>query len=601
MYLSKIWFFLVAAVAAVALTLALVMPRPAERASINDEGRRLAGACTIVRILMRDNARSRVQLADKLSRIGSPSNQPTLRLDSILFDASKGELISTKENQTGRAALNNIIASFEKAGSSPPDFILLLDTRGRVVARSSKNPANGSNDDFGDSLRGYHLVDDALAGYIRDDLWTLSGELFRVAAAPVVTRDRNWAGAIIIGHTINSDFARSLASGLDVSLSFYAAGDSVAASDVAPIHKSVLAKSSSLNELEPGTDCREGKPFTTEISGKTYTALSARLPGEAGQLGGFYTVYLERASSLGFSGTLSALNKSDLSPANFPWIRVGLFFVLLVGVGLFLMVWESDRPLRRLADDAQQLAKGGDKLNENQHRTKFGSIARSVNIALDRLRREAKSAQKDLDDLLGPAPHQGGGSPLPVSGPVPGIEPPPPPPPSQFRFSDNESGMEPAKLPTSPAPPPNLDLPIPPPPEPVASIPQQPPADKRVPPRPVVLPGAPPVVAPIDAQTSSKREGEPEMVESMPTLVSEKSQMIADQDSEARHYREIFEKFLATKRECGESVGNLTYERFVTKLRKNRAALVARHGCKSVRFQVYVKGGKAALKASPVR
>ena len=40
---------------------------------------------------------------------------------------------------------------------------------------------------------------------------------------------------------------------------------------------------------------------------------------------------------------------------------------------------------------------------------------------------------------------------------------------------------------------------------------------------------------------------------------------------------------------------------FANKLRKNRDALMARHGCASVRFHVYIKDGKAALKASPER
>src|SRR5690606_6800133 len=41
MFWSKIWFFLVAVVAAVALTLALLMPRPAERATLKAEQHRL--------------------------------------------------------------------------------------------------------------------------------------------------------------------------------------------------------------------------------------------------------------------------------------------------------------------------------------------------------------------------------------------------------------------------------------------------------------------------------------------------------------------------------------------------------------------------------
>ena len=36
-------------------------------------------------------------------------------------------------------------------------------------------------------------------------------------------------------------------------------------------------------------------------------------------------------------------------------------------------------------------------------------------------------------------------------------------------------------------------------------------------------------------------------------------------------------------------------------LRKNKEQLVAKYNCRTVKFQVYVKDGKAALKATPVK
>lgn len=72
-------------------------------------------------------------------------------------------------------------------------------------------------------------------------------------------------------------------------------------------------------------------------------------------------------------------------------------------------------------------------------------------------------------------------------------------------------------------------------------------------------------------------------------------------DDEAAEWRRVFDDFVRTKRECGEPTEGLGYEKFETTLKKNRDQLVARHGCKRVKFSVYVKEGKAALKASPVR
>jgi hypothetical protein len=70
---------------------------------------------------------------------------------------------------------------------------------------------------------------------------------------------------------------------------------------------------------------------------------------------------------------------------------------------------------------------------------------------------------------------------------------------------------------------------------------------------------------------------------------------------EEQHWRDTFRDFVRTRGECGESAEGLTYERFRQKLESNKATLVAKYGCKTVRFQVYVKEGKAALKATPVR
>ena len=53
-------------------------------------------------------------------------------------------------------------------------------------------------------------------------------------------------------------------------------------------------------------------------------------------------------------------------------------------------------------------------------------------------------------------------------------------------------------------------------------------------------------------------------------------------------------------RRCGEPTEGVTYDKFSGKLRANRQQLISRYACKSVKFQVYVKDGKAALKATPV-
>lgn len=76
---------------------------------------------------------------------------------------------------------------------------------------------------------------------------------------------------------------------------------------------------------------------------------------------------------------------------------------------------------------------------------------------------------------------------------------------------------------------------------------------------------------------------------------------VAGGNDEERHFQEVFRDFVATREKCREPADGLTFEKFKTKLLKNKEQLVAKYQCRTVRFQVYVKDGKAALKATPVK
>ena len=67
------------------------------------------------------------------------------------------------------------------------------------------------------------------------------------------------------------------------------------------------------------------------------------------------------------------------------------------------------------------------------------------------------------------------------------------------------------------------------------------------------------------------------------------------------YFKSVYDQFVEVKKQCGESTSGLTYSKFSEKLVKNRDDLMAKTGCKEVRFTVYVKDGKAALKATPVK
>ena len=86
---------------------------------------------------------------------------------------------------------------------------------------------------------------------------------------------------------------------------------------------------------------------------------------------------------------------------------------------------------------------------------------------------------------------------------------------------------------------------------------------------------------------------------SMPALDSDASDGL--DASDRAHFKEVYERFIDMRRRCGENTNDLAFDRFLTKLTRNRDNLMKKYACRTVRFQVYEKDGKAALKATPVR
>jgi hypothetical protein len=73
------------------------------------------------------------------------------------------------------------------------------------------------------------------------------------------------------------------------------------------------------------------------------------------------------------------------------------------------------------------------------------------------------------------------------------------------------------------------------------------------------------------------------------------------EQEELAEWRKVYEEFLAVKKQCGEPTTGLSFDKFKGTLQRNKEGLIARHGGTRVKFTVYVKDGKASLKASPVK
>lgn len=84
-------------------------------------------------------------------------------------------------------------------------------------------------------------------------------------------------------------------------------------------------------------------------------------------------------------------------------------------------------------------------------------------------------------------------------------------------------------------------------------------------------------------------------------LLAEATREVPRQADDDPEWRTTYEEFVRARQECGESTQGLTYEKFAQTLRKSRDTLMASNTCKRVRFVVYVKAGKATLKATPLQ
>ena len=363
MFWSKIWFFLVALAGAVAVAVALAVPRPGHRAIGDLERARLQTACSVVRILLASDARNRVDLAGAFARSSDIVN--------ALEAASGADRLDEARMRQVRATGDTVMKAI--LGARKPDFAILIDRRGRVVAR-----VRVDDQDFGDVMAGRPLIDDALAGYLRDDVWAHNATLYFVAAAPVV-KHGGYVGAVVLGHQATNELATKLVGTLDVDVGFHLGADGVAGSKTIAFDHSALTRPFAKLGADAAGDCQAFAPINVRAGADEYTAVAARLPGEAAARPAYVSVLIHRPTAPGFFASLWSVTSGDL--AGFPWIALIGGFLVVLGGGIALMLVEADRPTRRLAADAVRLAKGdADRLAGRPAQPERARAGRSVPV-----------------------------------------------------------------------------------------------------------------------------------------------------------------------------------------------------------------------------
>jgi hypothetical protein len=619
MFLSKIWFVLVGLLAGAATTAAFVAPRSADRRIVELEGQRLDRAQYAAEQMLKADAHTWIDYAAKLSR------------DAILTEsldaATKGVGEARLVTETVRGRLKTLAPELGGIGL---DGIGAIDARGRVVARVGER-----ENEAGESVAGIEVLADALRGYLSDDVWGSGGKLQRVAAVPVLskTRDRI-VGAIYVAADGGKRLAEMWKKNLGVEIAILLRGQV----RTSTVPESFLSGLPALIEEHAGeiAEAKRTRPMTITVGSDRLLAVAAPFSGQAAVQNGLFVLLGTMSPASDPLALLSTTTADDLKWGNFPWLGLGIGLLVILGVGLFLQRMETEKPLSQLRAEVQRLARGElQKLNDHAYPGKFGGIARDVNAAMEKFTLAApprsETARKDLDAILGPAPTEPASvfdlpqqaspfanGPAAASNPppaFPGGTPPRPAPPSPFAapasaFSPPPpapfAAPAPFSAPTPFAPPPFASSGNTPPPVPVTSTRQLRPdrADVHSAGAAAALSDSVGAAAFAGISTASSIEAldaavPPRSSDASPSTRADAATLEETEYDE--HVRAIYAEYLATRERCGESLGSLTLERFRAKLDANRQQLIAKYSCRSARFAVYVKDGKAAIKATPLR
>ncbi len=562
MFLSKIWFILIALAAGLAVTVALVAPRPAVQKLSALEGQRLDRAQYAAEQMLKVDAHKWIDRVSKLGRDAIISES----LDSATRGAGEINVI----HKTVQDRFNSLIPDLASSGIAA---LVAVDNKGRVIARA------GDNDkEYGDYVTGAEVVADALRGYLSDDVWGMNGRLMRMAAAPVLSKGRDRiVGALYVGAETGDGFVERLKKNLDVDVALFLRGKAIATTAypgmLAPLPDLIAQHAQEIQQVKR----TPAIPFTA--GNDELLAVAAPFAGQAGQQQAFYVLFGKRPANADLPALLKNTSSDDLKWGHFPWVPLAGGVFLTVVIGLFLIRREGEKPLRRMRADLKLLARGEIfKIQDLQYGGPFGGLARDINAAIEHYTHAPTApsamAGKDLNAILGDS---AGGKAFDLPSPGSAFAPPPPPsfPPPP------PAGFAPPPPPSfSPPPPPMF---APPPPFSASSIPGASKSNDA---------GVPWGTLPAHALDADIAQAGPEATRVVAS---------ADDVDEETHFKNIFDDFVATKRECGESIAGLTLDKFKDKLRGNKDALMSKHQCRTVRFAVYVKDGRAALKATPIR
>ena len=584
MLLSRFWYLFLSALTAFVIFLLFLATAVTNRNGQKNAEKLLTSASNAVGWYLKDDARTRA--AALIPLVLNP------KINKGLETASKAEKLSDLKNdvrQGAKTALADFREKQAEKGRVPFDALWAVDVHGRVLANDNFERGTGS-EHF--EMGGYSIVADAIHGWIRDDAWVFDGQIYRVVARPVeIVVGGTPVGAIIAAKMVDDHFAQAISDRTGSAVAFFAGATRVASGAPPSFDKAALeVHSADIEKLKEDKDYMEkGRTparLLRETPGYDVMAIFARMPGEAWNLGAGYVVGHRQAivnDPLEFE-RLADENDKKAVPL---WILIAAAGGATL-LGLIFTILEHTVPLhrfRRAVADLAEKKSDTEVLKPSTFRGVYKKIAANVNDALDKIASKAgiDRGPADLEGVLGPLPSQPQMSAfsVPQAGELT-LEDRTPEPQRSSRKRSVPKVRSKRSLPKARngAPEPDSEAP----PDSAGS------ADQVASSEPA---------ASSDAPVDSAPATEVDRGSAVPS--TQKSATEPDPLDEAAQWRKVFTEFVALKKKLGEPTKKLTYEKFKGTLQRNKDALVARHHCARVKFRVYEKQGRAALKASPVK
>ena len=498
--------------------------------------------------------------------------------------------------------LATLVRDEGKGGGGNPIMLFAIDGHGRVVGSVNFDRQNLVKDDTFE-LGGFPVVAEAMHGWLRDDTWVFDREaVYRVVARPVVAQaGAPPVGAVVALRRIDAPFAAIVAEKTNSPVAFYIDPPdndgtvTVIATGLPPkspvswdgftIDPKTLSGDKFYNDDKAGASSLKSE--------KDRSLIYSRMVGAGWELGAGYVVARKVAQIADPSALLAGADDSDKNAVPVKFIVPIALGGLLLGI---LFSWlEHSAPTNKLLREAERFRKGEqDAMPLGKLSGPYRKIGQDMNEGMERIIAKGGGTSRkaaDLEQILGPVPTA----------------------PQMSAFSFNLSGdAPPASSPGSGPKGGGVDdlFPNLPPAQASPAVTAPMGAPPITSPKPVVAQRAAPP-APMIQQVSSQQsmsdgeDDEATMVaripeELMKAATTGELHMIENAD-ELVQWRQVFDDFVEMRKKCGESTTGLSFEKFQGQLRKNKEQLVRQYSCKRVKFTVYEKEGKAALKATPIK